>query len=60
MLFRSAIVRKARDICWTGVGLALMFRRGISLRTAARESEALEEELSTSQDALAAAAGKAG
>jgi hypothetical protein len=27
-----AIVRKARDIFWTGIGVALMVRRGLSLR----------------------------
>jgi hypothetical protein len=27
-----AIVRKARDIFWTGIGVALMIRRGLSLR----------------------------
>ena len=27
-----AIVRKARDIFWTAVGVALMLRRGLSLR----------------------------
>jgi hypothetical protein len=56
-----AIVRKARDVCWTAVGVALMVRRGISLRAAARESEDAVEEISTSEDALAAvSAGKSG
>jgi lysylphosphatidylglycerol synthase-like protein len=27
-----AIVRKARDLCWTAVGVALMVRRGLSLK----------------------------
>ena len=34
-----AIVRKARDIFWTTVGVTLMVRRGLSLRTAAEQSE---------------------
>ena len=56
-----AIVRKARDVCWTAVGMALMVRRGISLRAAARESEDAVEEISTTEDALAAvSAGKSG
>jgi hypothetical protein len=28
-----AIVRKARDIFWTGIGVALMVRRGLSLKS---------------------------
>ena len=49
-----AIVRKARDVCWTAVGVALMVHRGISLRAAARESEqVMEEDLSASEDQLA-------
>jgi hypothetical protein len=34
-----AIVRKARDIFWTTVGVVLMVRRGLSLRAAAEQSE---------------------
>jgi hypothetical protein len=53
-----AIVRKGRDICWTAVGVALMVRRGISLRAAARESqqieEASEEGVNAADEALAA------
>jgi hypothetical protein len=41
-----AIVRKARDICWTAVGVVLIVRRGISLRSAASQSEELAEDLS--------------
>jgi hypothetical protein len=48
-----AIVRKARDVCWTAVGVALMVRRGISLRAAARESEEGVEEIHSTEDALA-------
>ncbi|HEY9284156.1 MAG TPA: lysylphosphatidylglycerol synthase domain-containing protein, partial [Pyrinomonadaceae bacterium] len=33
-----AIVRKARVIVWTGVGVGLLVRRGLSLRTAAEEA----------------------
>lgn len=34
-----AIVRKARDIFWSSVGMALLVQRGLSLRTVAREAE---------------------
>jgi hypothetical protein len=34
-----AIVRKARDIFWSAVGMALLVQRGLSLRTVAREAE---------------------
>jgi hypothetical protein len=34
-----AIVRKARDVFWVGVGMALLVQRGLSLRTVAREAE---------------------
>jgi hypothetical protein len=33
-----AIVRKARVIVWTGVGVALLVRRGLSVRGAAEEA----------------------
>ena len=40
-----AIVRKARDVFWAAVGVALLFHRGLSLRTVARDAEkALAEE----------------
>jgi len=35
-----AIVRKARDIFWSSVGMALLVQRGLSLRTVARDAEA--------------------
>ena len=35
-----AIVRKARDILWSAVGMALLLHRGLSLRTVARDAEA--------------------
>jgi hypothetical protein len=35
-----AIVRKARDVFWSAVGVALLVQRGLSLRTVAREAEA--------------------
>jgi hypothetical protein len=35
-----AIVRKARDVFWAAVGVALLAHRGLSLRTVAREAEA--------------------
>lgn len=42
-----AIVRKARDVFWAAVGVALLFHRGLSLRSVARDAEqALAEEVS--------------
>ena len=35
-----AIVRKARDVCWAAVGMALLLQRGLSLRAVARDAEA--------------------
>lgn len=35
-----AIIRKGRDLVWTAIGVALLVRRGFSLRGAAREAEA--------------------
>ncbi|MBA3804706.1 MAG: flippase-like domain-containing protein [Acidobacteria bacterium] len=35
-----AIIRKARIICWTALGVALLVRRGLSLRDVAEESQA--------------------
>jgi hypothetical protein len=35
-----AIVRKARDVFWSAVGMALLVQRGLSLRTVARDAEA--------------------
>jgi hypothetical protein len=42
-----AIVRKGRDICWAAIGVALIVRRGISLRAAAKDNEDLVEDLSS-------------
>jgi hypothetical protein len=42
-----AIIRKARDVFWAGVGIALLFHRGLSLRAVARDAEeALAEQVS--------------
>jgi len=38
-----AIVRKGRDLFWTGVGVALMVRRGLSLRNLNQVSETKSE-----------------
>ena len=35
-----AIVRKARDVFWAAVGMALLLHRGLSPRTVARDAEA--------------------
>ena len=34
-----AIVRKARDMFWTGIGVALMVRRGLSLKNLDKVNE---------------------
>jgi hypothetical protein len=34
-----AIVRKARDVFWAGIGMILLLQRGLSLRTIARDAE---------------------
>lgn len=39
-----AIVRKARDIFWTGIGVALMVRRGLSLRGIDKHARAIVDE----------------
>lgn len=39
-----AIVRKARDIFWTGIGVALMVRRGLSLRGIDNQAQAIVDE----------------
>lgn len=35
-----AIVRKARDVFWAAIGMALLLQRGLSLRAVARDAEA--------------------
>ena len=45
-----AIVRKARDVFWAAVGMALLVQRGLSLRTVARDAE---EALAEQTNALA-------
>lgn len=40
-----AIVRKARDIFWTTIGVALIVRRGLSLRAAAYQSQEVGDEI---------------
>ncbi|MBC7911379.1 MAG: flippase-like domain-containing protein [Pyrinomonadaceae bacterium] len=44
-----AIVRKARIICWTAVGVALLVRRGLTLRAIARGAEEAAQEASAPQ-----------
>ena len=45
-----AIVRKARDIFWTAVGVTLIVRRGLSIRSLnkATEAQARSEEVASS------------
>lgn len=45
-----AIVRKARVIFWTGVGVALLVRRGLSVRGAAEEARRAAREAKTERD----------
>jgi len=40
-----AIVRKARDIFWTTIGVLLIIRRGLSLRAAAIQSEDIADDV---------------
>src|SRR5882724_2184682 len=47
-----AIVRKARDVFWAAVGMALLLQRGLSLRTVAREAEAALAEEAKAASAL--------
>ena len=42
-----AIVRKGRDIFWTGIGVLLLVRRGLSVRGVTSDSEELVGESST-------------
>lgn len=43
-----AIIRKARDVFWAGVGVLLLLHRGLSLRAAARDAEKALTEDATS------------
>jgi hypothetical protein len=40
-----AIVRKARDIFWTAIGVLLIVRRGLSMRAAANQSEDIADDI---------------
>lgn len=44
-----AIVRKARMLCWTGVGVALLVARGLSLRAVASDAAEVAEEVRRQQ-----------
>ena len=50
-----AIVRKARDITWTAIGVMFLVRRGLTPRTLAEESEEAMAETEVTHEALAAA-----
>ena len=47
-----AIVRKARDIFWTAIGVALMVRRGISLKNLDQQNETTVTEASLKDEAI--------
>ncbi len=49
-----AIVRKARIICWTAVGVALLVRRGLSLRDVAKGAEEAAQEVSAQPSTVSA------
>jgi hypothetical protein len=49
-----AIVRKARDIFWTAIGVGLLIHRGLSPRAIAEETEAVAEEVGSSFPSSAA------
>jgi hypothetical protein len=51
-----AIVRKARDVFWAAVGMALLLHRGLSLRALARETEAALSEQTKAPTVLASEA----
>jgi len=55
-----AIVRKARDVFWAAVGMALLVQRGLSLRTVAREAEEALAEHNRAQAGQSPAAKEAG
>jgi hypothetical protein len=38
-----ALVRKARVLCWTGVGIVLLARRGLTIRTVVHDAESVAE-----------------
>ncbi len=39
-----ALVRKARILCWTGVGVVLLARRGLTIRTVLHDAETVGEQ----------------
>lgn len=52
-----AVIRKARDICWTAPGIILLIHRGLSLRNVAEETqEGIEAELNSPRAAQTVAA----
>lgn len=56
-----AIVRKARDIFWTAIGVALMVRRGLSLKEIDKQTEVIVEETSgKSEPVITQTAGESG
>ncbi|MGH9881804.1 MAG: lysylphosphatidylglycerol synthase domain-containing protein, partial [Pyrinomonadaceae bacterium] len=46
-----AIVRKARDIFWTTIGVALIVRKGLSLRSVTAEAESIATDVASSSGA---------
>jgi len=50
-----AIVRKARDLFWTAIGVALMVRRGLSLKTLDQETQVAVAEASLRNEGIGSA-----
>jgi hypothetical protein len=53
-----AIVRKARDIFWTAIGVALMVRRGLSLRRLDQQTRVSAAEATLKDEAIQPAGGR--
>ncbi len=49
-----AIIRKARIVCWTAVGVALLIKRGLSLKTVTGDAERASARETVADDAKAA------
>jgi len=47
-----AIVRKARDLFWTAIGVALMVRRGLSLKNLDQQNQTSIAEASLKDEAM--------
>jgi hypothetical protein len=55
-----AIIRKARILFWTSIGMLLLLRRGLTLRAVTKQTEAAAREVSAARSSAAVAAGESG